>query len=130
MPKDHWAAARTRDRLRKLSKLVSKGPEVWSEATVLWFGKYKDYAVRDVPRDYLAWLARLEKPTSEKIRSLCLWLKARNRTKSCPVSCKRPRRETFKGKLRSEVFPKPTAHEQFETLVLQYRKMKEECLSS
>jgi len=77
MPKDDWAKATAKDRGRQalrdgsalLTKKQVKGKGrkrrtkktgAWSPNTVLWFGKHKDTAIKDVPLQYLNWLAKSE----------------------------------------------------------------------
>jgi hypothetical protein len=50
------------------------GPGAYSGSTVLWFGRHKDKPVREVPTDYLRWLAA-QHSTSPNVAALAAWLR-------------------------------------------------------
>jgi uncharacterized protein (DUF3820 family) len=65
MPKDAWAKARIRDKIRMKSKkgasqVANDRQPYWDThdlfKTKCWFGKYKDWLFEDIPVEYLVWL--------------------------------------------------------------------------
>jgi uncharacterized protein (DUF3820 family) len=70
---------RTPKRQRRKAFRESRKPEViaarFSRHSVLWFGRHKDKAIRDVPRAYLAWLAGQPKGRSWRLEGLKLFLR-------------------------------------------------------
>ena len=81
MPKDAWRKANTRAKYgpigpkrkhgakcqqkRKALKRLKNPKRIASRhspETKLWFGKYKDTQIADVPKSYLQWLVSVHKP--------------------------------------------------------------------
>lgn len=63
MPKDNWAKAKIRDKIRKNKvavKVIRERVPYWDTHNLLktkcWFGKYKGWLFEDIPTDYLIWL--------------------------------------------------------------------------
>ena len=75
MPKDDWAKAKRKDAAKKAvadkpnkrkrhgrhgrrHAISKQRTNACNPNTKLWFGKYKDQAIKDIPRSYLSWLAQ------------------------------------------------------------------------
>jgi len=83
MPKDEWAKAKAKDAAKKRRprshgkrrpKRSFKGLAAYSGSTVLWFGKHKNEAIRDVPLGYIRWLASVPSE-SQNVAKLVKWLR-------------------------------------------------------
>ena len=83
MPKDEWAKARAKDAAKKRRprsrgirryKRAFGGPGAYSNSTVLWFGKYKEKAIRDIPLSYIRWLSVVQSG-SQNVAKLAEWLR-------------------------------------------------------
>ena len=84
MPKDDWAKAKRKDAAKKAvadkkadllygRPFVPKQPKRlagdWSPESKLWFEKYKDQVIKDIPTAYLAWLVK-QPPKDDRTKSL------------------------------------------------------------
>jgi hypothetical protein len=87
MPRDEWLNAKRKDIARHVrprygkqggnrkGKRHQRPTNAWNPNSVLWFGKYADTPIKDVPVGYLRWLAEQPTPTSKFMMGLCDYLR-------------------------------------------------------
>ena len=94
MPKDDWAKAKRKDAAKKSvadkkADLLYGRPFVpkrfaseFGPESKLWFGKYKDQLIKEIPTTYLSWLVQ-QPPKDDRTRQLRVYLieKLTNRAK-------------------------------------------------
>jgi len=86
MPKDDWLKARNKQKSKKNAKrtgprgMSKEAKEACTERlskpeTKLWFGKHKGMMVKDVPREYLRWLANQDNHRNWRMKTLVAYIR-------------------------------------------------------